>query len=121
MQRFKSPRQAREFLSAQFFIYGHFRLADILQPGSNVKFGRTPSCLHFCPTVWPLSTVAMKMPVMNIGQEHRTYSRHAVGLIPRTELLQCFDLTISCSLLIRICNQTIQSLANESSFMRNIS
>jgi putative transposase len=32
MQRFKSPRQAQDFLSAQSFIYGHFRPRRHLMP-----------------------------------------------------------------------------------------
>jgi len=42
MQRFKSPEQAQDFLSADAFIHGHFR-------------ARLPNCLHVARTAGPLS------------------------------------------------------------------
>jgi hypothetical protein len=41
MQRFKSPRQAQDFLSAHAFIYGHFHPRRHLMPIA--KFGWMPS------------------------------------------------------------------------------
>jgi hypothetical protein len=44
MQRFKSSRQAQDFLSAHAFIYGHFHPADInSQPLTTATSGRRPS------------------------------------------------------------------------------
>ena len=44
MQRFKSSRQAHDFLSAHAFIYGHFRPRRHQLAASDYQSAETPSC-----------------------------------------------------------------------------
>jgi putative transposase len=55
MQRFKSPRQAQDFLFAHSFIYGHFRLRRHLTAASVYRAVRDAAF-----RVWQQETCARK-------------------------------------------------------------